>query len=336
MKKILSLLLGISMCASFTACTDKSENTQDTSAPETTVAETTVAETTVAETESDTQKKYSPLLYKLSDEDSTVYMFGSIHVGTEDMYPLPQYVEDAYTTSDVLAVECDITAFEADVEKQTQLLSSLIYTDGTTIVDHIDTQIYEDAKKILTEENYYYEILDYYYPFLWTNFIDGFLYPKLGYNPDLGIDVNFIKRAKDSNKTIDEVESVEFQYNMMAGFSPELQEIMLADTVEAYNSDETKAEMDKLVNDWYTGNEDEIFKDNTEDLQELKDEEKKLYDEYYNEMITKRNISMADYAEQSLDGDKDVFICVGCAHVVGDGGMVDLLRERGYTVTKVG
>ena len=332
MKKILALLIAISMCASFTACTDKKENTQNTTAPETTVAETTVAETTVAETEN----KYSPLLYKIADEDSTVYMFGSIHVGTENMYPLPQYVEDAYTTSDTLAVECDITAFEADAEKQIQVLSSLVYTDGTTIADHIDAKVYEDAKKILTEQNYYNAMLDYYIPSLWTNFIDGFLYQKLGYDPKLGIDVNFINRAKDSNKTIDEVESVEFQYDMMAGFSPELQEIMLADTVEAYNSDEAKAEIDKLVNDWYTGNEDEIVEDNSEDLQELKDEEKKLYDEYYNEMITKRNISMADYAEQSLDGDKDVFICVGCAHIVGDGGMVDLLRERGYTVTKVG
>lgn len=327
MKKILALLIAISMCASFTACTDKKENTQDTTAPETTVAETTVAET---------ESKYSPLLYKVEDADSTVYMFGSIHVGTEDMHPLPQYVEDAYTTSDILAVECDITAFEEDAEKQMQILSSLIYTDGTTIADHIDAEVYKDAKEILTEQNYYNDMLDYYIPSLWTSFIDGFLYPKLGYNSEFGIDVNLINRAKESDKTIDEVESVEFQYNMMAEFSPELQEIMLADTVEAYNSDESKAEIDKLVNDWYTGNEDEIVKDNTEDFQELNDEEKKLYDEYYNEMITKRNISMADYAEQSLGGDKDVFICVGCAHVVGDGGMVDLLRERGYTVTKVG
>ena len=139
-----------------------------------------------------------------------------------------------------------------------------------------------------------------------------------------------------SGKTIDEVESVEFQFNMMADFSPELQQIMLADIVEAYNSDESKAELDKLVNDWYTGNEDGIVEDNAEDLSDLQEEEKKLYDEYYDTMITKRNISMADFAEESLNGDKDVFICVGCAHVVGDGGMVDLLRERGYTVTKVG
>ena len=334
MKKILALLLSAVICASFTACTDDSGNTQNTSVPETTVA---VVETTKGtETVSDTQKDYSPLLYKFADEDSTVYLFGSIHVGTEDMYPLPKYVEDAFSESDVLAVECDITEFEQDIAKQTELLVNFIYTDGTTIVDHIDAETYEGAKQILTENNYYNAMLDYYYPSLWENFISGFLYPKLGYNADLGIDTNLMKRAKESGKTIDEVESVEFQFNMMADFSPELQQIMLADIVEAYNSDESKAELDKLVNDWYTGNEDGIVEDNAEDLSDLQEEEKKLYDEYYDTMITKRNISMADFAEESLNGDKDVFICVGCAHVVGDGGMVDLLSERGYTVTKVG
>ena len=43
---------------------------------------------------------------------------------------------------------------------------------------------------------------------------------------------------------------------------------------------------------------------------------------------------MTDYAEKALQTDKDVFICVGAAHIVGDGAIVDLLCERGYEVTK--
>ena len=334
MKKILAILLSATICASFTACTDNSESTQDTTVPETNVAE--IETTKVTEPETKAQKNYTPLLYKVADEDSTVYLFGSIHVGTQEMFPLPQYVETAYEKSDVLAVECDVVAFEEDFEKQTEVLMNFIYTDGTTISDHIEAETYEGAKKILTEQNYYNAMLDYYYPSLWISFVDSFLYTKLGYNSELGIDMNLIKRAKESGKTIDEVESIESQYNMMAGFSPELQQIMLDDSVEAYYSEDSKAELDKLVNDWYTGNENGIINDNAEDLKELKEDEKKLYDEYIDEMLTKRNIVMADYAEQSLEGDKDVFVCVGCAHVVGDGGMVDLLRERGYKVDKVG
>jgi uncharacterized protein YbaP (TraB family) len=49
-------------------------------------------------------------------------------------------------------------------------------------------------------------------------------------------------------------------------------------------------------------------------------------------MVTQRNISMADFAEEALDSGKEVFICVGAAHVVGPGAMADLLTQRGYTV----
>ena len=44
---------------------------------------------------------------------------------------------------------------------------------------------------------------------------------------------------------------------------------------------------------------------------------------------------MTDFAEDALASGKEVFICVGAAHIVGDGAMAQLLAQRGYTVTLV-
>ena len=44
---------------------------------------------------------------------------------------------------------------------------------------------------------------------------------------------------------------------------------------------------------------------------------------------------MTDFAEDALASGDEVFICVGAAHVVGEGAMADLLAKRGYTVTLV-
>jgi uncharacterized protein YbaP (TraB family) len=44
---------------------------------------------------------------------------------------------------------------------------------------------------------------------------------------------------------------------------------------------------------------------------------------------------MADYAEEALKSGKEIFICVGAAHVVGEGAVADLLAQRGYTVELV-
>ena len=52
-------------------------------------------------------------------------------------------------------------------------------------------------------------------------------------------------------------------------------------------------------------------------------------------MIADRNVFMTDYAENVLNSDDEVFICVGAAHVIGNGGIVDLLSQRGYQVELV-
>ena len=62
---------------------------------------------------------------------------------------------------------------------------------------------------------------------------------------------------------------------------------------------------------------------------------KALYDEYYKAMITDRNDNMTDYAVDALDSGEEVFICVGAAHVIGDGAIAENLRELGYTVEMV-
>ena len=64
-------------------------------------------------------------------------------------------------------------------------------------------------------------------------------------------------------------------------------------------------------------------------------EEQALLEEYNLAMTGTRDVAMTDFAEQCLKDGEQVFLCVGAAHIVPDGAMVDLLLERGYTVTRV-
>ena len=95
MKKLLSLLLVLVMCLSFVACGTNNE---------TATADTATTEATTAPV----SKGSTPLLYKATSENGgEVWLFGSIHVGNDDMYPLPDYVNNAYNEADSLAVEVD-------------------------------------------------------------------------------------------------------------------------------------------------------------------------------------------------------------------------------------
>lgn len=320
-KKIISLLLVVVLCFSLASCGTAPKQEQNDTSPK-------------KETVSDDNTS-TPLLYKVTDDDGNIiWLFGSIHVGEDYFYPLPDYVLNAFDNADSLAVEFDIIAFGEDTAAASQMLTSFVITDGSTISDLVDDDVYEDAKEILSDNNFYFNMLDYYMPIFWSDLIDEFLYEKIGINLDLGVDKHLIKRAYKKDKEVLDVESAEFQYNMLAGFSDELQAYLLEESVETYNDpDEVKSELDKMLKIWAKGDEAAFIKLLEEEDDEIEtEEERKLYEEYNNAIILSRNVTMANWAEDALKSGKEVFICVGAAHVVGPNAMVDLLKERGYTV----
>lgn len=335
-KKLLSLLLVLVMCFTLASCGEKASDDNDKKDETKPSAETT--EPVTEQTSSDeVEDGVKPLLYRVTDADgSVIWLFGSIHVGREEFYPLPDYVMDAFNEADSLAVEADIVAFEEDIAVQTQALSKMMYLDGTTIKDYIPEDLYNSAVEIMTEYDYYMPQLDYYCPSMWSSLIDSLVLEGLGIESELGVDMHLLKKAYEEEKEILEVESVQMQYEMLAGFSDEIQLLLLEASVEMYDEiDDAEDEMNQLLDLWASGNEEEFAKVINEVDEEMTEEEQELYDEYNKEMTVNRNIFMTDYAEDALADGGDVFICVGAAHVVGEGAMADLLSERGYTVELV-
>ncbi len=356
-KKLIALLMTLVMLFCFVSCgADKddadSENASDNEVvtqADDKEGESAEAEETESDDDKDTstqepdEEKYQPLLYKVTDENGNyIYLFGSIHVGREDFYPLPDYVLDAYEESEALAVEFDVVAATSNMMGMSDAMMDLIYTDGTTIKDHIDKKTYENAKQILKDEGLYMgETMDYFCPAMWWSLIDSALQLKTEYDSEDGIDVHLLNTAKDDGKKIIDIESMEFQFGMLAGFSAETQSWLLEDSVASYNEykkDDFKSydeELTALVDLWASGNEKE-FNEYVNEVPEFESkEEERLWNEYNDAMLTDRNIGMADFAEEQLEDGKTVFICVGAAHIVGNGGVADLLEKAGYTVTLI-
>lgn len=365
-KRTLTLILAAILCLSVVGCvsnepvdddelteeienddreseTDETEDVTETSAEEDSdeLSEDTSAEIpddTTAEPETDVSDEpidgSTPLLYKVMDADGdVVWLFGSIHVGREDYYPLPDYVMDAFEGSDALAVECDIISFETDVDAQVEALMQYLYVDGTTVRDHISTSLYLSAASVLDGHGYYDEVLDYYSPALWVDFINTCTYELLELDTENGVDMHLMRLAEEKGKKLVEVESVAFQYGMMAGFSEELQIYLLEGAIADYaRIDELDEEINLMMDLWVAGDEKAFAEYLDMEIEFESEDEKRLYEEYTKAMEDDRNVTMTEFAVQALESGDEMFICVGAAHVVGEGGMAEMLREAGYTV----
>ena len=328
--KFLACFLIFVLCLSLFGCGGEVE-VLDTTQP------ATEPVTQPAETDAPQESAISPALYLVTDQQGhKLWLFGSIHVGTEEFYPLPDYVTKAYESSDALAVEIDIVAMEEDIMGQMSLMQMMLYTDGSNISQHLPADTYQRAVAILQENQVYSPVLDVYYPAVWWSTIETLAYEKAGAHSEYGIDLNLLQMAKKDGKEILEVESAELQYGMMAGFSEDLQAMLLQSAIESYeNPSLTAADCEDLLSMWSSGDV-EAFSEYLQEEDSFEDEaEELLYQEYTQALVVTRNQTMTEYAENALLSGKEVFLCVGAAHIIGEGAIAENLRQLGYTVELV-
>ncbi len=312
MKRIISLFLSFVLMLSFFGCGKGQTPTQPEKNPS------------------------SPILYQVTDgQGNIVYLLGSIHVGTEEMYPFPDYVLDAYESADALAVECDLLAEVEDPAAAVELLRPMILTDGTTIADHLSEDCYNRAVEILRENTSYVPALDVYKPVMWYSLISNLDHIHAGVDANLGVDMYFLTDAYKTGKTIYEIESAAEQYGVLGNLSMQLQALMLEVTVDSYNDPENHEYLRSMCTAWANGDEAGIMDAVDEDMSEYTPEEVALLEEFNESLEGQRNVKMTEYAKNALKKGETVFIVVGAAHVLGDDGMANTLAQAGYTVTKV-
>lgn len=281
----------------------------------------------------------TPKLYKVADKNGNIaWLFGSIHVGKATFFPLPNYVSSALYGSDVVAVEFDLIAFEDNINAQTEAMTAMISPKQST-KSHLKgddaMELYNKAVEILSNNNVYNSAMRFYKPVLWSMLIDNIVYDKIGADSSYGIDRYVIKTAYKHNIKVEDIESAKSQYEMLAGFSDELQTSMLAGSVKSYNDPNSKKELDELMDIWSKGDFEKLRQMLKQDSEEMQKENSKLFNEYNSAMKTKRDAVMTQYVMDALNAGKEAFVCVGAAHIAQENGIVDSLKAKGYTVTEV-
>lgn len=272
----------------------------------------------------------TPLLLEVTKKgiDNKLFLFGSIHAGDETLYPLPDYVINAYNESEKVAVEFDLIEYQKDISEQTKHLSKFVNPDGNSIEEYIDEEVYKKAVDILSDAGLYTSIYDVYNPMMWMSLIENAVIKDANLGATFGIDNHFLELSKKDKKEIVELESAEFQYDLLSSFDIKTQAYLLKQSVDEY--DEEVKSLKELFNLYKKGDKKEL-----ESALFVEDENaSKELVEYNDKLITKRNQAMTESLEKVLSDDinDDVFCTVGLAHIIGDGGILDLLEQKGYTV----
>ncbi len=263
-------------------------------------------------------------LWKVRSETGTVYILGSIHFMKKEIYPLDKKIEDAFDKSDILSVEADVNDISRiDLQK---LMESSLYAGDDTLANHVSGETYRLVKKEVERNGIPVWIVDKQRPWILALTLTSLELAKLGFEPDYGIDIHFLSKASGKKK-IKELESVDYQINLLSGFSDKEQEAFLLYTLKDLNLIEK--EVDTALRAWTTGD----VKGMESIMGSLQDD--RGMSSIYEKLIYERNKNMAAKIEGYLKTKESYFVVVGAGHVVGEKGIVEILRRKGYRVAQL-
>ena len=264
-------------------------------------------------------------LWEVASLTNRIYLYGTIHAGRKEWFPLDAAIEDAFNDSAVLVVEADITD-EAAMQRATP---AMLLAPPDTLRNHVDAADYGRLVKLLPRYGLTEAQVAPFKPFMAVSLLVFGEWARNGYLPQYGIDAYLIKRAKAELKPIVELEGVASQMKLMQMDEAQAQKLF-AGTLTALEDGLTSDQINGMVEAWRGG-----------DPGKLLAIARKYNDvipgarEFEERLIWSRHEDMLKKIEGYLDDSRDRhFVAVGALHLAGERGLVEMLRKRGYRVTQ--
>lgn len=266
------------------------------------------------------------LLWEVSSGSQRGWLLGSIHFGRPQMYPLPGIMREAFAGSDALVVEVNV--LDLDPGEAREMVAAMgSYAEGETLQEHVSPQTWKAFTDFVGRYELPVPALSRLKPWLAAITLMQLELVRTGFDEALGVDRHFLKLARERDMPVVELESFEGQMKIFQRLSAAEQDGFLRSTLEDLR--QGRSLFESALDAWKGGDAagvDTLLNESLRDLPGMEN--------LYRLVLTDRNRAMAERIAGLLAGGRECFVVVGAAHMVGEQGIVSLLRERGYTVTQ--
>lgn len=261
------------------------------------------------------------LLWKVSEGDKSIFLLGSIHYLRKENYPLNQAILDAFDASDRLVLEIDLQNTPAGAA-QRLTLEKAVYRDGSDLAQNVSQETYQLASKRAAELGIDMQVVQPMKPWFVAMTMLAVKLQRMGLDPKLGVDHHLAERAKRDGKPTSGLETLEFQLGIFDQLSKREQELMLRET--AGELERIDKNVKDIVESWLKGD--------GERLAALLLAGMRQYPELQQKLVIERNRRWLDQIAKLVEQGSNAMVVVGAAHLVGQEGIVDMLKARGLSV----
>ena len=270
-----------------------------------------------------------PFLYKVWDEDSEIWLLGSIHVLTPNVRWRNEQIDRIIDEMPVVYFEAiaDDDTLDATFRHQTdRRVRDLSYKLGPENWDRLQTLVEEHNGRIG----------DYYWlqPWYAETMLRGLLTRGSKAKKTLGVDATILREARKAGKEIRFLETVEDQLRALAA-APEneamanlvafLDEATVASSAEAASEAEHEDPITPLIRTWLSGDARALERVLVED---------KRSEAVFDAMFAERNARWVDQIQEIMQGSGKALMVVGAGHLVGKESVPGMLYRAGIKVKR--
>ena len=260
-------------------------------------------------------------MWRVQQEGATVYLLGSVHAMKEDAYPLPPAMETAFDSVEKLVFEVDLDDLGSAA---IQMLAAGTLDGEETLEEIVGPATWTKLMIHVEKTSFPAGMFQRMKPWMAAVTITALAMSEAGYLPSAGVDAYFSRRAEEAGKERIALETVECQVGLFADLTAEQSLAFLRYSL--IDLETVLPELDELSANWRAGKVAAVEALMAEGFDE--------FPELLDKMVIDRNRAWMLPIEELLAGESDAMVVVGALHLVGEEGLINLLRNRGYTVER--
>lgn len=265
----------------------------------------------------------TPALWQVKDEDTTIYLFGTVHVLKPGTDWFKGGIKRSFDEADELVLEI------VEPDDPQAMAASMAHTalahDGIKLSDRLSAEMKGRYQAAMTANGLPWQMFEAFNPWMAGMALSVQPLEKLGYKADLGAEKTLTAAAKAAGKRIGALETIEQQLGYFAGLPMDSQVQFLNATVEGLP--DMESEFARLIKHWREGEPEKLAAEMNESLETTP--------ELAQVLLIQRNANWAKWIRERLAQPGTVFVAVGAGHLAGKGSVQDQLHTLGLASNRV-
>jgi uncharacterized protein YbaP (TraB family) len=267
-------------------------------------------------------------LFRVSLDGHVMHLFGTLHVGLPEFYPLEPGIVAALSQASTLALEIDPGQPQSELARALHTYGLLAGGGG---YDDMDPERKARLDNLILKGGLDPSAAKTFKPVLLATLLTMAEYTKQGYRSELSSESWLARLARKGNTRVIELESLGRQLSLLDRLGVPERWRFLDEMMSTIESGAQRLEARVMVQAWSTADRRAL-----DEIAARCEDDTSVSGKFVTQVLLKeRNVGLADGLLQLLRQENKTFAAVGVLHLLGKGSVPALLEERGARIERI-